>query len=222
MAGSHLPGPRPRAEEAGRAEPLGCCARPGRAGGGALVDQTADRTSRLSGAPTLEELRICTAEEVPTPPFICPRTPGGGPGCPVPLQLWSMGSALMGSVQMPRVARALQGGPAASAPAGRGSTRSARPLRLQHPNLCGVSTLPASLPPSVHRAWAFSQKPDPNEGFVLVADNCRHLDPHFSCLTVVWRREFRQVPGDPVFCGFILKDPHPHPTPTPTPSMRCR
>ena len=150
------------------------------------------------------------------------RTPGGGPGCPVPLQLWSMGSALMGSVQMPRVARALQGGPAASAPAGRGSTRSARPLRLQHPNLCGVSTLPASLPPSVHRAWAFSQKPDPNEGFVLVADNCRHLDPHFSCLTVVWRREFRQVPGDPVFCGFILKDPHPHPTPTPTPSMRCR
>ncbi|XP_059753508.1 uncharacterized protein LOC132349150 isoform X3 [Balaenoptera ricei] len=138
MAGSHLPGPRPCAEEAGRAEPLGCCARPGRAGGGALVDQTADRTSRLSGAPTLEELRICTAEEVPTPPFICPRAPGGGPGCPVPLQLWSTGSALMGSVQMPRVARALQGGPAASAPAGRGSTRSARPLCLQHPNLRGL------------------------------------------------------------------------------------
>lgn len=45
MAGSYLPGPRPRAEEAGRAEPLGCCARPGRAGGGALVDQTGECSS---------------------------------------------------------------------------------------------------------------------------------------------------------------------------------
>ncbi|XP_059753425.1 uncharacterized protein LOC132349150 isoform X2 [Balaenoptera ricei] len=69
MAGSHLPGPRPCAEEAGRAEPLGCCARPGRAGGGALVDQT------VWGVVVAPLLRFV----LPFPGCRWPCSPGPGP-----------------------------------------------------------------------------------------------------------------------------------------------
>lgn len=52
--------------------------------------------------------------------------------------------------------------------------------------------------------WAFPQKPDPNKGFILVADDSSCPVSHFSFPPCV-KWEFSWVPMNPVVCSFSLK-----------------